>query len=856
MSTDLARLEQIFAEAAEQADAAARAAFLEKACGDDAGLRHRVAALLAAHDSADSFLKPPMDGPTFSSLPLGVGPQSRIGRYKVLEQIGEGGFGVVFMAEQEEPVRRMVALKIIKLGMDTRQVVARFEAERQALAAMDHPNIARVLDAGATDDGRPYFVMELVNGVPITEFCDRQLLSVRRRLELMTTVCNAVQHAHHKGIIHRDLKPSNILVADYDGQPVPKVIDFGVAKATGEAHVEATMFTRQGQIIGTLEYMSPEQAQFSGIDVDTRSDVYSLGILLYELLTGSTPFEKQRIRSAPFDEMLRMVREEEPPLPSTRLDQIARPSWPGSASAAAKNPPRMTGLDDSATVAANRQSAPIKLAKLIHGELDWIVMKALEKDRNRRYATANALALDVQRYLNDEAVEARPLNRAYRLKKFIRRHKAGMLAGSAIAALLLTVIVILLVSNARIRNEARIRDLALHAKDVALKDKDMALATAQEAVDRMLTQVASERFSDMPLSHPMRIALLEDALAFYERLAGQMGADRALRHQVATLLHTHAGLLREVGDYDRAARALRESSDLLEKLADTDPHPPAILEERVIVEFDLAFTLHRGDESKLLTDRDAQVQYRRALALFDELEQRWPGHCEPPLLSHRMLAKVAFDDGDRAEALRLWRAGLALGTAYLDQHPGHLSVCIEMGWTCVHLCDALSSETMESMSEIDGVLTLGMEVVDQSLVDQPKSTRAADVTAALQIRMAMLRCRQGRVDDALPIFEQAVAGMQALCEGSPWTVDYWNSLRWFYQEIAARLSAAGRNKEAQRAMGQFQQWLDRVSPKLADDPKLQEQVRVSQELLDDLLRSTKQVRSVDVKADEPAPERP
>ena len=318
--------------------------------------------------------------------PISEQPGTVIGPYKLLQQIGEGGMGVVFMAEQTEPIQRTVALKIIKPGMDTRQVIARFEAERQAVAMMDHPNIAKVLDAGTTDSGRPYFVMELVKGVPITKYCDEKHLPLRARLELFMQVCQAVQHAHQKGIIHRDIKPNNVLVAEYDNHAVPKVIDFGVAKATAQRLTERTMFTEFGQVLGTMEYMSPEQSKFNQLDIDTRSDIYSLGVLLYELLAGSTPFEGKRLHEAAFDEMLRIIREEEPPKPSTRLSSI----------------------DTLPSVAANRHTEPARLSKDVRGELDWIVMKALEKDRNRRYETASGFAADIERHLHDEPVEAGP----------------------------------------------------------------------------------------------------------------------------------------------------------------------------------------------------------------------------------------------------------------------------------------------------------------------------------------------------------------------------------------------------------------------------------------------------------------
>jgi serine/threonine protein kinase len=391
--------------------------FVGEACASDAELRARVDELLRAHRELGAIgdVRPRAPAPPSGAPPL-EGPGAMIGPYRLLEQIGEGGFGIVYMAEQVLPVRRKVALKIIKPGMDTRQVVARFEAERQALALMDHPNIARVLDGGASATGRPYFVMELVRGVTITAFCDENRLPLEVRVDLFITVCKAVQHAHQKGIIHRDIKPSNVMVSVHDDKHVVKVIDFGIAKAVGQQLTEKTLFTSFAQMIGTPPYMSPEQAQLSGLDVDTRSDIYALGVLLYELLTGTTPFDQARLRTAAFDEIRRIIREETPPRPSTRLN---------SADAS------------TATASARRGSDPRRLSQLIRGELDWIVMKCLEKDRNRRYETANGLAMDLARFLNREAVQACPPSPAYRLRVFTRRHRATL----GMAALLLAVAV-------------------------------------------------------------------------------------------------------------------------------------------------------------------------------------------------------------------------------------------------------------------------------------------------------------------------------------------------------------------------------------------------------------------------------
>ena len=469
-------------------DGEARQAYLDQVCGGNRGLRDRVNALLHVYEQERSFLEStpvePGAAPTVDLPRLVEGPGTVIGPYKLLEQIGEGGMGVVYMAEQTHPVRRKVALKIIKPGMDTKQVIARFEAERQALAMMDHHHIARVLDAGATESGRPYFVMELVKGIPITDYCDRNRLAIEDRLELFVQACQAVQHAHQKGIIHRDLKPSNVLVTMIDGAAVPKVIDFGVAKAMGQQLTEKTLFTGFAQLIGTPLYMSPEQAEFSGVDVDTRSDIYALGVLLYELLTGTTPFNAETFRTAAYDEIRRIIREVEPLRPSTRISTLEA---------------------TAATVSANRKSDPRTLGRVMRGELDWIVMRCLEKDRTRRYETASGLAADVRNYLGGEPVRACPPSARYRFAKFARRHRVA-LATSAVVAMAL--VLGTAVSTWQAVRATRAERAALRAEATIRRERDRAVKAEGQA-----TESARKAQTEAAVSKAINDFLLNDLLA-------------------------------------------------------------------------------------------------------------------------------------------------------------------------------------------------------------------------------------------------------------------------------------------------------------------------------------------------------
>jgi serine/threonine protein kinase len=634
MSTTFPKAREIFLAALKQPDRE-RGQYLEDACGDDVALHERLKHLLHAHQEAGSL--PPLAPDPTSERPVEQ-PGTLIGPYKLLEVIGEGGFGVVFMAEQQEPVHRKVALKVIKPGMDSRQVVARFEAERQALALMDHPNIAKVFDGGKSASGRPFFVMELVRGVPITNYCDQNRLSVRARLNLFVSACQAVQHAHQKGVIHRDLKPSNIMVTLHDGTPVVKVIDFGIAKAMGPQLTEKTLFTSFAQMMGTPLYMSPEQAEMSGLDVDTRTDIYSLGVLLYELLTGTTPFEKERLRTASYDEIRRIIREDEPLRPSTRISTLG---------------PVTTELS------ANRQSDLPRLQQMFRGELDWIVMKALEKDRNRRYESASALAAEVQRYLNDEPVQACPPTVWYRFRRIARRNKVEITTAALVCAALVLGTAVSAWQAIRARQAEQQARVSLAAEkqarqnaEQARRDSNASLLKARQVVDQYLTLTSESRLLEVPGLQPLRKELLEAALVYYEDFLKQRPRDPALLADAAAGYLRVAHIYNALDDSGKALSALEQGIKLVEQLHREFLELPD-WPLRVAGTYKVQPDLHFGSEGPAAVD-EALTLLERAIQLWQEMSAEHPtvvGFKSDLARLHSFRAELELACGRRDRAL-------------------------------------------------------------------------------------------------------------------------------------------------------------------------------------------------------------
>jgi eukaryotic-like serine/threonine-protein kinase len=754
MPVNLSSLEAAFSEALEIAAGPDREAYLDRACGADDELRRKVQSMLDVHDRAGRFL----ESPTVSFQPGPLEPVgSTIGPYKLLEEIGEGGMGIVYMAEQTHPVRRKVAVKIIKPGMDSRQVVARFEAERQALALMDHPNIARVLDADATESGRPYFVMELVRGVPITDYCDRANLPIRERLELFALVCRAVQHAHQKGIIHRDIKPSNVLITLHDGVPVPKVIDFGIAKATGLSLTDKTLFTGFTQLIGTPLYMSPEQAELSGIDVDTRSDIYSLGVLLYELLSGTTPFDPETLRTVALDEVRRIIREQDPPTPSNRLSALG---------------------DTQTTVSANRGTDPRKLGRSLRGELDWIVMKALEKDRRRRYETASAFAADIERYRDSQPIEARPASSLYRARKFARRNRAAITT-TAVASTALIVGTSLSVWQA-----AR----AQIARAEALTQRDR----ARKAVDEMYTQVADKWLSEQAQLEPLQREFLLKALAFYQDFAKKPGLDSEARHAAAIAERRAGQIHRKLGENSASEQAYRRGLELLEQVSGKLADAPNIRYEHSVISDnlgDLLFRVGRINES--------EKAYRRAIQIAENLVTEFPDdpqYREGFEATRISFVRLLFTTDRMAEARQLVRRIELSLEALVLKYPNVPVFRMHLAQNCVHYA-AIQLEVGRYI-EAERADRRAIELWEALLADSPKSTVVRQQLAQSYNALGVCLTQSGRSPEAVPVQRRALELVESLASEFPRVVDYRALRAESYCNLGTSLSDSGQLADA------------------------------------------------------------
>ncbi|MBX3324093.1 MAG: serine/threonine protein kinase, partial [Phycisphaeraceae bacterium] len=722
------------------APAAERESVLDRECAGDERLKQRIRAMIAAAQD-DRFLGNAtgggLDDATMDAQPERAPSSSphesvgqQIGHYKLLEKIGEGGFGSVWAAEQREPVNRRVALKIIKLGMDTRQVVARFEQERQALAMMDHPNIAKVLDAGATETGRPFFVMELVKGDPIVEYADKNNLSIEDRLELFAQVCNAVQHAHTKGIIHRDIKPSNFLVSTQDGRPHTKVIDFGIAKATASKLTEKTLFTEHKALIGTPEYMSPEQAEGS-LDIDTRTDVYSLGVLLYELLTGTTPFSSKELRSAAYGEIQRIIREVEPPKPSTRLS---------------------ANSDTIANVAAKRHVEPKKLGTIVRGELDWIVMKALEKDRQRRYETANGLGMDVRRYLSGEAVLAAPPSTAYRFRKFIRRYRPQVIAAALVA---LALVAGLAGTAWQAREAAAQRDAAVLAGQQEAQQRaeaEQQRARADERADAAeRAEQAAEAARDAEKERADQLKKVSD---FQSQMLAQIDTTKAGVDLMADVRERFVAALEKAGvdEEERTARvdALRQE---LVRVNATDA--AAAMIDRTILKpaikaIDEQFTDDPATDASL---RQALADLYRTIGLYDAAfplqeyalatRRRVLGEEHPSTLtSINLMGVLLQDQGKLDQAEPYLREAMEKRRRVLgEEHPDTLTSISNMGFEL---------QAQGKLDQAEPYYREALEKRRRVLGEEHPSTLTAINNMGFLLR------DQGRLAEAEPYFREAL----------------------------------------------------------------------------------------------------
>jgi len=761
--------EQIFHTALEISSPDARQRFLEAACQGDPGLRREIELLLEHDREAGSFLDRPAEVPAATRFhPTGGEEPGDLiaGRYKLLEEIGEGGMGQVWVAQQIAPVHRRVAIKLIKPGMDSRQVLSRFETERQALALMDHPNIAKVLDGGVTDRGRPYFVMEYVKGVSLTEYCDQARLSVEQRLPLFVQVCQAVQHAHQKGIIHRDLKPSNILVCLYDGQPVPKVIDFGLAKATQQPLTEHTLYTAHGAMLGTPLYMSPEQAELNNLDIDTRSDVYSLGVVLYELLTGTTPLDRQRLKEAAWQEIVRLIKEEDPVKPSTKL----------------------SGSGTLPTVATQRSLEPAQLCRTIRGDLDWIVMKSLEKDRTRRYETANGLARDIERYLQDAPIEARPPSARYRFRKFARRNRVAIGTAIVLGAALVMGTAVSTWQAVRATRAEQAAKAALDDAEAQRLRAEAAYREARAAVERYFLIVSESQLLNVPGLQPLRKELLEAALEYYEKLASLTDAKGDSTADLAQANLRVGTITSMIGSQDKALAAFTKAVELYEQLAHTSqreyrPH--------------LLSAYERQGITQIGTDHldQAEATFKKMLALAEQLEREVPQVARyATAQALQRLSVIQYDSGrlDSADA-SIARASRIL-TDLSKAHPEEAGYRLQLANSY-----RLLSTIRDSGGRDTEALTLKLQAVDlfKALVQEWPTVAEYQSGLATQYESLARFHRVRHSPQAQAAYDRSFEIRERLARENPQVISYQSDLAASYLARGDLALLAANPKQAQ-----------------------------------------------------------
>jgi serine/threonine protein kinase len=849
--TEMSPAEALFFAALERPPGQ-RAAFLDQACAGNAELRARLDQMLAAHPQLSGYLDPAQPAaqvagqPTAAQEPAAEAPGTIIaGKYKLLQKLGEGGMGAVWMADQLAPVKRRVAVKLIRSERgDSRSILARFEAERQAVALMDHPHIARLLDAGTTGAGQPYFVMELVKGIPLNDFCDQHKLSVADRLQLFLQICSAVQHAHQKGIIHRDLKPSNILVESHDGKPVPKVIDFGLAKATSGLHLtEHTLFTALGTVAGTPLYMAPEQAAFNALDIDTRADIYALGVVLYELLTGTTPIAREQLKQAAFDEILRLIRESEPPTPSKRL----------------------TSADTKPSVAASRQTEALKLSHFVRGDLDWIVMKALAKERDRRYETANGLARDIERFLNHEPVLAGPPSAAYRLRKFVRRNRPQVLAGCLLLLALLggivgTTLGLLHAEQRRAEaeharadeaaqrgiaqaNEAkalsaaaaekRAKEREAEQRGIAQANATKALAAAaaaktanerearqrrqaeqardrtRQALDAMTSSVTGDSLSTQKALSAEQKKFLTEVLTYYQEFAGEKADDERSRARTADAAFRVGMIESRLGRKAEAAGAYRLARDEYAKLAADFP---------AVRGYRRKLANSHNNLGVLLIDMgkqpEAEAQYRQALAIREKLAADfpvWPRYRQELARSYGNLGVLLAGLAQRPEAAQQFRKALAIQEQLASEYPAVPVYRRDLAVSHNNLGLVLAGVGKRPEAEKHYLQALAIQ--ESLAADFPALPMYRQELAISHNSLGVLLKRMGKQPEAEAQYRQALAIQDKLAADFPAVPKYRDELAASHFNLGLLLKDLGKRSEAE---AQYRQALA-IREKLAAD---------------------------------------